>query len=290
MSGLALRTRDYTVAAGDSLWKIAQRELGDATRWPEIAQLNASKLPGLVLVGQRLRIPEARNATLASISAARRIASREILREAIGVACPAFEFTVNREIVFANHPAGRVTFSLKGKLIFQQEGSLGAFSVENLKTIESQFKVKYENELARLAHDIQFKVNPEKRKLEFSSGLTHTVKFKGKDWMSYSIRILPGTVIFEMKPSPVEGRSNGIQIKGELGYEVKIEENDRRQTQPSLVLVTQPAWYHFSIPWREIIIVIVVAVVCALAAEVVLASLATAAVGALALMPFALLL
>src|SRR5690606_14149782 len=39
-------TIDYTVKRGDSLWKIADRLLGDGTRFPEIVDLNATLLGG----------------------------------------------------------------------------------------------------------------------------------------------------------------------------------------------------------------------------------------------------
>jgi nucleoid-associated protein YgaU len=39
------RPRLYTVRDGDTLSKIAQRELGNANRWPEIAELNRDVVP-----------------------------------------------------------------------------------------------------------------------------------------------------------------------------------------------------------------------------------------------------
>lgn len=51
---------DYTVAQGDSLWKIAQKQLGSGYRWSDIYQANqaAIKDPGLIYVGQTLTIPD----------------------------------------------------------------------------------------------------------------------------------------------------------------------------------------------------------------------------------------
>lgn len=50
-------TRVYTVRATDSLKTIAARELNDARRWREIAQLNGVKDPNKVLAGAKLRLP-----------------------------------------------------------------------------------------------------------------------------------------------------------------------------------------------------------------------------------------
>lgn len=51
--------RTYTVVKGDSLSKIARRELGDATLWPRIFEANRSiiKDPDLIHPGQVLTIP-----------------------------------------------------------------------------------------------------------------------------------------------------------------------------------------------------------------------------------------
>jgi hypothetical protein len=58
-SGPAVRPsgRVYVVKAGDSLSKIAQRELGKASRWPEISRLNGLRDPNFIKPGQRLRLP-----------------------------------------------------------------------------------------------------------------------------------------------------------------------------------------------------------------------------------------
>lgn len=49
----------YVVVAGDSLSKIAKEQLGDASRWPEIVELNKEALPNpnLLKVGQELKLP-----------------------------------------------------------------------------------------------------------------------------------------------------------------------------------------------------------------------------------------
>lgn len=51
--------RTYTVKSGDSLSKIAKRELGNAKHWPLIFQANRDQLenPDLIHPGQVLKIP-----------------------------------------------------------------------------------------------------------------------------------------------------------------------------------------------------------------------------------------
>lgn len=52
--------RTYTVVAGDSLSKIAQREYGSAGKWPAIFEANRDKIKDANLIhpGQVLTLPE----------------------------------------------------------------------------------------------------------------------------------------------------------------------------------------------------------------------------------------
>lgn len=56
----AASTRTYTVKRGDYLAKIAREQLGDASRWPEIYNLNKAVIganPNLIYPGQVYRLP-----------------------------------------------------------------------------------------------------------------------------------------------------------------------------------------------------------------------------------------
>ncbi len=48
----------YTVVAGDSLWRIAQKRLGNGARYKEIADLNGLKPNSVIVPGQVLKIPQ----------------------------------------------------------------------------------------------------------------------------------------------------------------------------------------------------------------------------------------
>lgn len=53
--------KTYVVIPGDTLWKIAQRTLGNGDRWPEIYETNKQtigKNPDLIYPGQKLVIPQ----------------------------------------------------------------------------------------------------------------------------------------------------------------------------------------------------------------------------------------
>lgn len=48
--------RQYTVRAGDCLWTIAMRQLGNGARWHRIARLNHLSYPWVIHDGQVLRL------------------------------------------------------------------------------------------------------------------------------------------------------------------------------------------------------------------------------------------
>jgi len=50
-------TKNYIVRAGDSVWRIAEKQLGDKERFREIIKLNALEDEDYLTVGQRLVIP-----------------------------------------------------------------------------------------------------------------------------------------------------------------------------------------------------------------------------------------
>ena len=49
----------YTVQKGDTLWRIAQKQLGQGNRYKEIASLNNLSNPNKISIGQKIKIPTA---------------------------------------------------------------------------------------------------------------------------------------------------------------------------------------------------------------------------------------
>ncbi len=58
-SGTKVSTRDYTIQANDSLWKIAQKEMGNGNRWKNLYELNKDRIknPNKLKKGTVLIIP-----------------------------------------------------------------------------------------------------------------------------------------------------------------------------------------------------------------------------------------
>ena len=53
----AMAAKTHVVTAGDNLWDLAKKYLGDGTRWGEIAKANPSNNPKKLDVGTELTIP-----------------------------------------------------------------------------------------------------------------------------------------------------------------------------------------------------------------------------------------
>lgn len=66
-----MTTINYTVKAGDTLAAIAQRFYGDPSRYREIAAASRINNPNLILVGQRLTIPNVPDLSEVAVTAQR---------------------------------------------------------------------------------------------------------------------------------------------------------------------------------------------------------------------------
>ncbi len=66
----------YTVREGESLWRIAERQLGNGARFQEIVQLNPKIDPNRLRVGQKLQMPRASKAPRSSAPIAKKVAPK----------------------------------------------------------------------------------------------------------------------------------------------------------------------------------------------------------------------
>ena len=76
--------RTYQVEAGDSLWSIAARMLGDGNRYREIAELNPKVNPDVLLLGQSLVLP----AGSAPVATAKRSLTTSVSNQTVAAATP----------------------------------------------------------------------------------------------------------------------------------------------------------------------------------------------------------
>jgi len=77
---------DYSVREGDSMWTIADRWLGDPSRWGLIADANPTINPQRLRVGQRVRIPTRSHAAGPILNAPARLAADQRPKPGAGTA------------------------------------------------------------------------------------------------------------------------------------------------------------------------------------------------------------
>lgn len=73
-------TDTYTVKSGDSLWKIAQTNLGDGNKWTEIAKNNDLKNPSIIRVGQELKLSEIKQGSITDEAASTSATSYTVVK------------------------------------------------------------------------------------------------------------------------------------------------------------------------------------------------------------------
>jgi len=58
-SAVKVSQKEYVIQKGDSLWKIAEKELGSGHRWKYLYELNKDKIknPNKLKAGQKIVIP-----------------------------------------------------------------------------------------------------------------------------------------------------------------------------------------------------------------------------------------
>jgi nucleoid-associated protein YgaU len=70
----------YTVKSGDSLWKIAQANLGDGNKWTEIAKNNDIKTPSIIRTGQELKLSEVKEGSITDEAASTSATSYTVVK------------------------------------------------------------------------------------------------------------------------------------------------------------------------------------------------------------------
>lgn len=302
MSMLLLREEKYRVEPNDSLWKIAQRKYGDPRRWPEIAARNRLRNPDVVFVGQILTIPGLSPAsgtrefgnwyTLppmtpyaytpqpSPVASSNRERGRTLPPMAKEVALPAFQFKFpEQDLIPPIQGLGwRARFQMFGSVVLQKRGKLTTFTVENLKTIEAEYESKYRTQFADLATKISLGFDPEKKKLTLGGEFTQTVKFQGKEWNSYTVKIEPTKVTFKMAPAPAKGVMGDVDINGKIGYQVVIELEDTKRTPQSEYQLQPVRRVYYAIDMRAFLQAVAVVLVAAVAAVILVKMAAVAAV------------
>ena len=251
----------YLVRRGDSLSRIARRELGDGNRWPEIAELNGLADPDLIAVGQKLRLPA--GAASAAVGPARPEPVRRANepapppeappRGSAGrgsarprpVLGPALKYEF--EDLFKDQPevSRRVgCHTVKVRLTGSAEirdlrpMAVVTFTEEGLA---AEYKPSLDLGFKRLAAVAEVKVGRDGVP-EVSLGFSAAALLGGQEWFTEKVSPIasPPGVRYEYKPRKISGVWERLEVSGEVALRVDVHPIPGCRVTPAPELVPVP--------------------------------------------------
>ncbi|MFO0835541.1 MAG: LysM domain-containing protein [Phycisphaerales bacterium] len=299
----------HVVRPGECLWKIAEDELGDPLRWPEIASANGLGLPYVIFAGQTIKLPKpnvlpkpaaklSRVAGQTSAAVKPRIAWKvdpRATRPAPIVVLPAYEIDVGK-IEFPPIPMApgvTATFAWSGTVTVQS-----AKVDLPVKFTKESYSVEYKNqalkELGNLFSSMSAKMNTSTGSMEVKFSLGSEVEINGKkllgtklstkmDWTGAMI------VEFEMSNQSNDLSFGEFKASAEWGWtcEVRIEprKNPGLRVNPlwaPLVIWEAIVDFFRNLDWAKagVVLLVLVAVVVAFFVLPAVIAAITAAAGA----------
>lgn len=213
----------YKVRKGDCLWNIAKTQYGDPSRWRDISKSNGLRKPGLILIGQTLKLP--------TVDTAPQVASKRGLMppsdansRARPVANPAFTYELGKfPAISFDSGAFSITLQLKGNLVLQKRGFTEDFEV-SLSGVKFKYQPENDTAFRGLMSDATIKIGPP-NVLEMTCNLSSAAGIGGEGLKS-SIGIsdpVTGEITFECEGREMKGARGPFSFKGVVGFEAKLK-------------------------------------------------------------------
>jgi LysM domain len=249
----------YRVKKGDSLWKIAQSQYGDAQVWPLIAKANRLPRPDLLLIGMRLHLPNIEQPRASFTTTRPSVPSPSLERPPLAggpppikVSQPVRQQTTEPAMmparalrfpaigydlgdlapIVVETPELEITLSFTGELTLQKNETVGetefktgnVYSVSSDGNVSASMKAEYDSKLSDLAGEIKIRPNLQTKKVDVSCGFAVAGKVDGKVLSTSQFEVVPPNGFkFTYKPRPISGDYKGFAFDGEVGYEVEIK-------------------------------------------------------------------
>ena len=179
----------YVVRDGDTLWDIAEQQLGDPMRWPEIFEhnnaeevvnLSGSRIvdPDLILVGQVIYIPDQDASGPGTTGPGPERPNlrpehrdRGRVRARREVAAPSVKLDFPSAPIWLVGGGYLAKVEMKGSVTIQSNRPIDALTFTN-ESFEVSAKHEVSTVMQRLVGDAKFKFNPKTGTVSFENGLT----------------------------------------------------------------------------------------------------------------------
>jgi hypothetical protein len=243
----------YTVAAGDTLWSIAQRAYGDGSAWKLIARENRITDANVIFVGTTLRIPRQ---TLAPSSlrlppshpqpAARGMPVMQppmMMPKACHIAVDTVTYSCESELFRCVYPIPSgviVTLTVKGSLDMQLLKASSGPATAQLATgnVEASLKAEYDAVLTKIAAETRIRTS-KGGSLEVSTPLSMSANAQsGESTIECTLSIEGNGIVYRSKATTFvgvyrrEGGGSPAAYHGTLEFEARCETGLRSSPVP----------------------------------------------------------
>jgi LysM repeat protein len=250
----------YKVKFGDTLWDISQRELGNASRWPELFEHNNSQMvsaktgfkivdPDLIFIGQTLYIPGQtpghRAPPAPRVPSAKPLPNAGKAKAKPKVRSIPLEYSFDDissiTIMSGNFEA---SIKLKGSVTIQAKDAI-EFATITQNDFKLKTKSNYDHAFGKLVTGSEIGFNPKTNEVNFEFGITshasHPSALSTK--LSAGISSKTGTPCFKgniIAPS-IKGVIDGnVYVTNDLNVEIEISARPP-SAKPKLVPVPIPS-------------------------------------------------
>jgi len=255
----------YVIQPGDSLWRIAARELNDSNRWPEIASYNMLQAPYTLFVGQRLYLPATQTAHSAIPTTFLTPASPQTCVEPLtgnnSGAEPAktvdhapvkLKLDEDIPVLLIKFPGGEAEIGFKGELVMYRTSPLP------ITVTRDGLKAEYESSQKDWATPKYISLfNSLGVSVDRNGALTIIGKAGMEtEWYKGTFEITQdGAMKYEVEPKSIKANVDDLILEGTIGCWIKLKSNIK--FDPSWSFQTSPVLTQQQI--RNLIMVLMVA-------------------------------